>query len=165
MSEIPVFKIALREDLLDTGDLFIPKQGEPKATGYDVRSAQKDRQDIVLEPGQYFKIPLGFRAFCPAGWYYQLHPRSSTFVKKNMHNLIGIVDESWEGETLFAGQYLPNGEEKLVIKFGDAIGQIIPFERKEAKMLSVSNKEIDEEFSIRDDVRKTGGFGSTDGQK
>lgn len=161
MLETPIFKFALRKDLAN--DLqFLPSKGEPLATGYDVRAAHHDKSPMVIRAGEYFKIPLGFRSFCPPGWYYQLHPRSSTFAKKQIHNLIGIVDESWEGETLFAGQYLPEEKGSLLrIDFGERIGQIIPVKREEVEMKLISNEEYDLLCSNRQGSRGDGGFGST----
>jgi len=159
----PFFHFALREDLKD--DLrFIPTKGEPLATGYDVRAAQLDRNPIIIKAGQYAKVPLGFRSYCPDGWYYQLHPRSSSFAKKYMHNLIGIIDESWEGITTLVAQYLPDvcslGKD-LVINFGDPIAQIIPVKRLDVTVIPLSNQQYDEKCIRRNAVRKTGGFGST----
>jgi dUTPase len=162
--EIPEFKFALREDLKDELK-FLPTRAELLSTGYDVRAAPEDRKDIILKPGQYFKIPLGFRALCPDGWWYQLHPRSSSFAKKNMHCLIGTVDESWEGYTAFAGQYLPDSTlllKDLVIKFGDPIAQIIPVKRQSMIVKNTLNDELDSSFEKRGALRKDGGFGSTD---
>jgi dUTPase len=161
----PIFKFAIREDLKDTGDMFLPKKAEPYATGYDVRAAFPDRKDLVLRAGQYFKIPLGFRAFCPEGWYYQLHPRSSSFVKKSMHNLIGICDETWEGQTLLAGQYLADVGSlatDLIVKFGEPVGQIVRIKRREMKMEIITNEEFEKICKDRNASRKDGGFGSTD---
>ena len=157
----PRFKFALREDLKDEKQ-FLPKKAEEHSTGYDVRAAFENKKDLVLNSREYFKIPLGFRSYCPEGWYYQLHPRSSSFAKKQMHNLIGIIDESWEGQTLFAGQYLPeNVEDQLIIKFGEPIGQIIPLKRYTSVFEEISNKDLDSLFIKRDFARKSGGFGST----
>jgi dUTPase len=160
---IPEFKFALREDIRDD-KRFLPTRGEPFATGYDVRACPEDRKDIILRPGQYFKIPLGIKSFCPEGWYYQLHPRSSSFAKKHMHNLIGIIDEHYSLELLFAGQYVPDinamGKD-LVIKFGDAVGQIVPAKRIDVIIKEISNKEYDDLCRKRISIR-TGGFGSTD---
>jgi dUTPase len=158
--ELPRFLFALREDLKED-KRFLPSQTELTDTGYDVRAAQSDKKDIILRAGQYFKIPLGFRSFCPEGWYYQLHPRSSSFVKKSMHNLIGIIDETFTLETVFAGQYLPDlnslGHD-LVIKFGDRIGQIIPVKRQHMNVQNISNEEYEELVAKRG---ARGGFGST----
>lgn len=163
MLEVPVFKFALREDLNDTGDLFLPKQAEPQATGFDVRAAPKDRKDIIVKPGQYCKIPLGFRCLPPEGWWYELHPRSSSFAKKSLHALIGIVDESFPLEAQFLAQLIPDPVSlgnSLVIKFGEAIGQIIPIKRPIVKMEQISNEEIDTLLKNRA-YERTSGFGST----
>lgn len=160
--EIPTFFFALREDLVDEKK-FLPTRAEPFATGWDVRAAQPDKKDIVLRAGQYFKIPLGFRALPHEGWWFQLHPRSSSFAKKYMHNLIGTIDEHYANEVLVAGQYIPDinslGKD-LVIKFGDAIGQIIPVRRIEMLVNNISNEEYDNLHNQRNAVRD-GGFGST----
>ena len=161
-NDLPIFKFALRDDLKDRPE-FLPTRGEPLATGYDVRAAQENRKDIVLRAGQYFKIPLGFRCYCPDGWYYQLHPRSSSFFKKQMHCLIGVIDETFPLEAAIVGQYIPDVSsmgQDLTIKFGDSIGQIIPVRRIDARIESISNEEIDNLYLNRNSIR-TGGFGST----
>jgi dUTPase len=163
MREAPGFIFALREDLKED-KRFLPERAEPLATGYDCRAAQQDRKDIVVSPGEMVKIPLGFRAFCPPGWWYLLHPRSSFFVKKNMHTLTGIIDEAFPLETCLVAQYLPDTKgvtQNLVIKFGDAIGQIIPVRREDMYRIEVSNEDMDKLYANRGAIR-TGGIGSTD---
>jgi dUTPase len=158
----PIFKFALREDLKND-KRFLPTKAEPFALGYDVRVATKNQSDIILRAGQYFKIPLGFRSFCPLGWGFELHPRSSSFAKKSIHTLIGIIDETFPLECQIIGQYIPDlgslGKD-LTIKFGDAIGQIIPVRRQSAIIEDISNEEIDRLFEERKAPR-TGGIGST----
>ena len=181
MSEIPVYKFALRQDLAN--DLrFLPTKADPLATGWDVRSA-----DIVtITPYQHARIHLGFRGFCPEGWWYELRPRSSTFAKKKLHSLYGTIDETYEGELIFACQYIPNsvanpaylkqkvryytfggslyyeeGDHELKIEFGDAIGQIVPVKRQEMIAESISNEEFDRLCQERKGARGAGGFGST----
>jgi dUTPase len=165
MNNIPVFKFAVREDLLKHSVFnFLPTKSEPFATGWDVKSAQTNQEDMIIRPGQYFKIPLGFRALPPEGWWFYLHPRSSSFAKKYMHNLIGVIDEHYSQEVLFAGQYIPDVNSMghdLIIKFGEKIGQIVPIKRVEMEIDSLSNKEYDDLCSKRMAVRQ-GGFGSTD---
>lgn len=164
MNEIPKFRFALREDLKDD-KRFLPTRTEPYATGYDVSAAQPDRKDIIVRAGTYVKIPLGFRAYCPPGWWYQLVPRSSTFAKKSLHSLYGTVDEHFEAEAQFLADYIPDisamGKD-LVIKFGDRIGQIIPVLRQEMIIDNISNDEYNMLCEKRNGVRKTGGFGSSD---
>jgi dUTPase len=161
--EAPVFRFALRADLIED-KRFLPTRANLSDLGWDVRSAQVDRKDIVLRAGEYFKIGLGFRAFPPNGWGFQIHPRSSSFAKKSMHCLIGNVDEGYnKWEVMFCGQYLPDinalGRD-LVIKFGDPIGQIIPIERIDMRVIESSNEELDRLIEKRNDTR-TGGIGST----
>jgi len=165
-AQVPVFKFALTDGL---DDRFLPTKGEPFATGWDVKSASWE--NILISPGEYFKIPLGFRAFPPEGWWFNLHPRSSSFTKKHMHNLIGIIDEHYPDEVIFAGQYIPSYSSikqdphsvmnNLVIKYGEPIGQIVPVERVEMRVERISNEEYNDLCKRRVAVR-SGGFGSTD---
>lgn len=184
---VPTYKFALREDLKNNLE-FLPTRGEPKASGWDVKCAEKN--GVKLRPGQKAKIKLGFRGFCPEGWWYELKPRSSTFGKKDLHSLYGTIDELYEGELVFACQYIPEfnvtqagllryGEFSsdgtdlatlknfpiLEINFGEAIGQIIPVRRQEMQVEFISNEEYDRLCSERNGVRGTGGFGSTDSKK
>jgi len=172
--EIPTYKFALREDLKDTKDLFMPSRATPHSTGWDVKAAMKDRLPLELEFGQSVKIPLGFRTFCPSGWWYELKPRSSTFGKKSLHALYGTIDEDYEGELIFACQYIPSlrwnlfdgspnfTSQSLKIEFGEAIGQIIPVRRQDMLVEGISNEEYDNLCSNRKGMRSSGGFGSTD---
>src|SRR6266404_6021196 len=169
--EIPTFRFAIREDLKDTNNLLLPTRGEPLATGWDVQAATKDRKPLIIKPSEYVKIPLGFRAFCPEGWWLKLVPRSSSFTKRSLHALYGTIDETWEGEMLFAAQYFPEFRMKpvagglesnnLMINFGEAIGQIIPVKREEMIVETISNEEYDALCGQRGGVRGGGGFGST----
>jgi len=172
----PNFAFALREDIKND-KRFLPTRAEPKATGWDVRAAMPDKAPLVIKPFQYVKIPLGFRAFCPDGWWFKLYPRSSSFAKKSLHALYGVIDELFEGEMVFACQYIPefeivldatpqeiilfNNAKPLVINWSDAIGQIIPVERQEMKVIEWSNEDYDNACKTRAGARGAGGFGST----
>ena len=161
MSSIPKYYFALRADLGDD-TRFLPTRATDKDTGWDVRAAITEK--ITLRPGQYAKIPMGIRGFCPDGWWYKLVPRSSTFAKKQLHCLYGTVDEGYQGELILACQYIPDSTamgKDLVIEFGDALGQIIPEKRYDAEMVQATNEELDALFATRNGKRGTGGFGST----
>lgn len=164
MQEIPQFKFALREDLKGD-DRFLPTRSEPFASGWDVSVAPKNKKDIVIRAGQKVMIPLGFRVFCPKNWWLKLEPRSSTFTKKSLNSLCGVIDEGWEGEMVFACQLIPDinslGKD-LIIKFGERIGQIIPVFRQEMIVEEISNNEYDKLCSKRNGVRGANGFGSSD---
>lgn len=174
--EIPIFKFALREDL-SKFKTFIPTKAEPNATGYDVRAAINEKI-LSIKPFEFIKIPLGFRTLCPDGWWFELKPRSSSFAKKHLHCLYGTIDQDYEAQLVMACQYIPPVsnyienhplswndyllQNTLHINFGDAVGQIIPVRRQEMKVLELSNTEINHEFTNRNSIRGTGGFGSSD---
>jgi dUTPase len=152
---VPDFKFSLVEGCDDT---FLPTKGEPKATGWDVRARTK----TVIQPYSYFKIPLGFKAFPPDGWWFHLYPRSSTFIKLNMHCLTGIIDEAFPLEVMLCGQYIPEKNNKAIITInaGDRIGQIVPVKRQEMIISNISSEEFDKLVSERASER-VGGMGST----
>jgi len=166
----PIFKFAIREDLKDSEFDFLPQKATPRSSGWDVRAAIKS-PFIDIEYGEIVKIPLGFRAFCPDGWWLELKPRSSTFVKKRLHCLYGTIDEDYEGELILAAQFIPHligynntiagNFDKLRIMFGEALGQIIPVRRQEMIVDRVSNEEYDALCKQRNAERGAGGFGST----
>jgi dUTPase len=184
---MPKFQFALREDLKEKKE-FLPTRAETTATGWDVKAAQKDMQPITLRPFQKILIPLGFRAFCPKGYWLKLNPRSSTFAKKNLSCLYGVIDESFEGELHLAVQYIPEltlkqiyekikgllgflftpelkisfDASELVINFGDNLGQLIPVKRNEMSVEEISNEAYDIKCAGRGAGRGAGGFGSTD---
>jgi len=162
-NEIPEFKFCL-SDGLDSS--FLPQRANKKDSGWDVRSASKE--GIVLVPGYYIKIPLGFKVFSPSGWWLHLLPRSSSFIKRYLHPLYGVIDEGYEGDCYFCCQYIPDDREiqtkhRKKIKFGERIGQLIPYERKEMICSSISKDEFDELCKGRNLSRGTGGFGSSGG--
>lgn len=156
----PIFKFAIRKDLDATR--FTPKRGTELSTGWDVSAAIGN--PVILRAGQYAKIPLGFRVLPPAGWWLELRPRSSTFAKKQLNCLYGVIDEDYEGECLFACQYIPDisslGKD-LTINPGDAIGQVVPVKRQEMKVEIVTNEEYETFCQERSAKRGAGGFGST----
>lgn len=155
----PIFMFNLAPGLSED---FCPRRGTDKASGWDVRVASKN--DIHLRAGQYAKIPLGFRVFAPEGWWLELRPRSSTFTKKQLHCLYGVIDEDYEGDCIFVCQYIPDISSlvhDLILKPGDAIGQLIPVKRQEMQVEIVSNEEFEKLCKERGASRGTGGFGST----
>lgn len=158
-NNVPKFKFAINEGL---SDIYLPTRGTEKSTGWDVRSTAS----LIIRAGEYAKIPLGFRLFCPPGWWMELRPRSSSFAKKNLHALYGVIDEDYEGQLVFACQYVPERGwnyplEELYINEGEAIGQIIPVKRQEMIVERVTNEEYEKLCKERSASRGAGGFGST----
>jgi dUTP pyrophosphatase len=156
MEELPTFKFAIKEGL---SDIYLPTRGSERASGWDVRSTDR----LLIRAGEFVKISLGFRLFCPPGWWMELRPRSSSFAKKNLHALYGVIDEDYEGQLVFACQYIPDKQiiAPLEIQEGEAIGQIIPVRRQEMIVEKVSNEEYEKLCKERNASRGAGGFGST----
>lgn len=183
MARKPVFKFALTEeveqackdlrvnkesfvgDYIPTPHDFLPTRADADATGWDVRCATPG--GIDLKPQCYIKIPLGFRTLSPKGWWLKLVPRSSTFIKRHINSLYGTIDETYEGQMFFCGQYIPDsctiisGHNFGKVEFGDRIGQIIPVKRQEMAIEGISNKEFERLASERSASRGAGGFGSS----
>jgi dUTP pyrophosphatase len=163
MTETPIFKFAICDYVgpLDlTQKHFLPTKAHREDSGWDVRSSKS----ISLRAGQYARIPLGFRMFAPAGWWLELRPRSSSFAKKQLHCLYGVIDNHYENELMFACQYIPDVSalgNDLVIEFGEAIGQIIPIRRQEMLVENISNEEFARLTDERKGSRGIGGFGSS----
>jgi dUTPase len=163
----PTFKFALREDLKND-KRFLPTRSTPVSTGWDVCCAQENRKQIILRPGQFVKIPLGFRMIAPEGWWLQLAPRSSTFAKKSLHCLYGVLDNDWMGYTALAAQYIPDVNslgKDLKLEFGEPIGQLIPFELKNMNVDQIDNEQFEEMMKNKKSVRGVQGFGETRGLK
>lgn len=172
--DTPNFYFALKSELCQwceqdtTNQLkpenFLPARANPSDTGYDVRCAAPE--GIILKPGCYFKIPLGFRMFAPAGWWLELRPRSSAFMKHHIQALYGVIDEGFELECMFVGKYDPDmcqllGDKDKVISFGERIGQLIPFKRQDMNCLVATPEEYQKLCANRKDSRGESGFGGS----
>lgn len=135
-------------------DIHIPVRKTLHSAGYDVEAAE----DVTIPP---FKpgmkptlIKTGLKAYCEPDEFYMLCNRSSNPFKKGLvlANSVGIIDSDYynnednDGHFMFA--YYNFFDEDVLIKKGDAIGQVIFM-----KYLTVDNDNAT-------GTRK-GGFGST----
>lgn len=154
---IPIFQFALRDDLEDDKS-FLPIKATEGSAGWDVACAFKNHQSNTIQPGEYVKIPLGIRSITPRGFWYEIKPRSSSFVKKKLHALYGTIDSDFRFELHFCAKY--DGDEPLVLEMGEKIGQIIPIKLQEMEVQEIPNEEFDK-FCQAEKNTRTGGFGST----
>lgn len=154
-----MFKFALRADLSNNKE-FLPAKLDPDSTGWDVRCAEPN--GVSMKSNEYKLIRLGFRMFAPEGMWLELRPRSSSFAKKHLHALYGVIDENFENELLFACQFIPEWSgDTLHIEFGERIGQVIPVRKRSMETCEITNEEYDRLVVLRNSGRGTGGFGST----
>lgn len=158
IDDFPIYRFALTDE---TQVQFVPKKANKTDTGWDVRAYLGVGENLMLQPGDTAKIPLGFRSYCPDGYWFQLVPRSSTFTKKSLHCLYGTVDETYEGNVMLAVKYMPDDKMPLVIEHGEAIAQIIPVKRQEMYAANITNVDMDEMYKNRNASRGAGGFGSS----
>ena len=134
-------------------DIHLPKRSTKNSAAYDIEAAQ----DVVIPP---YKpgikptlIPTGLKAYCASDEWYMLTNRSGG-PKKGfvMANSIGIIDSDYYGNESndghFMFQYFNFGENDLVVKKGDRIGQLI--------FMKFLIADGDDAQGVR-----TGGFGST----
>lgn len=146
MVDVPNFKFALREDLAGSKK-FLPFRRAFGGPGWDVFAALGE-MELVIKPGEYFRIPLGFRCIPEVGWWYELHARHSFFLNKNIHYMVGLMDEGYDREVMLAGQYMPSVTDlrmsDLVICDGDLVGRMIPFKRVDMRVEEISNFEFDQ---------------------
>lgn len=107
--------------------------------------------DTLVSPGKWEDVPLGVAIQPPPGIWFRIVGRSSTFRKRRILVLEGIIDEGYRGE-LFVG-CTNLGTEDVEIKAGERICQMLPaythtLDIKWATVLSASS-------------RGSAGFGST----
>jgi dUTPase len=162
--KIPTYKFAVLESLKNHNPSFIPTKAHETDTGWDVRAhIESPYHSLIIHKNEYVRINLGFRCFCPPGWWLELRPRSSTFAKKFMHCLYGVIDNGYENVCMLAAQYVPDisAPHTIEISNGDAIGQIIPVKLQNMKVEEISNQEYDLLCQSRNSKRGTGGFGSS----
>ncbi len=132
----------------------IPIRKTKKACAYDIEAAE-DTIVPAFKPGiKPTLIPTGLKAYCQDDEWYMLASRSSN-PKKGllMPHGLGVIDaDYYENETNdghFYFQYYNTSENDILIKKGDAIGQVI--------FMKFLVADGDNAMGIR-----KGGFGSTD---
>jgi len=152
-----LFKFALRGDVVDD-NRFLPTRATPQSAGWDVACAFEDHKSKTVLPGEYVKIPLGFRCIPASGYWFEMRPRSSSFTKKKLHALYGTVDYDYRHMCFFCAKY--DGDEPLTLEFGEKIGQIIPVKTVNIEVEQIHNKRFDK-FCAKEQNARKGGFGST----
>lgn len=135
-------------------DIHLPVRKTKYAAAYDIEAAE-DTIIPVFELGQKpTLVPTGLKAYCREDEWYMLASRSSG-PKKGllMANSIGIIDSDYYGNEANDGhfyfQYYNTTKEDILIKKGEAIGQLVFMKY----LLADDDK--------AEGIRK-GGFGSTD---
>lgn len=88
--------------------------------------------DVILNPNQVNKIPLGFAAEVPEGHVALLLPRSSAGIKGiGLRNTVGVIDADYRGEWLAFITLDSICDKPITFKRGERALQalIVPFSR------------------------------------
>lgn len=88
--------------------------------------------DVILNPNQVNKIPLGFAAEVPEGCVALLLPRSSAGIKGiSLRNTVGVIDADYRGEWLAFITLDSICDKPIIFKRGERALQalIVPFSR------------------------------------
>lgn len=173
MIEIPNFYFALDDRLVDlcdkhnriykdsslSAEMFLPTKSNNDGVGWDVRCAEPN--GILINPGYYKTINLGFSVFCPEGWHLKLIPCSNIFSDSHCHFLYEIIDQSNSEVIKCVIQYIPDAgkllRSSLSLSFGDKIAKIIPTKNEDMKVTSLSKEEL-KFMHMRKNASKTNYF-------
>ena len=133
--------------------LPLPSHQSAGAAGLDLLAAIAPNTRLVLEPRARDLVPTGLIVELPAGFEGQVRPRSGLALKHGVTvlNAPGTIDSDYRGEVKVLLVNL--GSEPFVIERGMRIAQLVV-----APVIRIA---LQEERSVADSSRGSGGFGST----
>ena len=142
-------KITLKIKRLRGNDLPLPHYATPLSSGLDLY-ADIDKE-VIIEPLQRVIVPTGIAIELLEGTEAQVRPRSGLALKKGITvlNSPGTIDADYRGEIKVI--LINLGQEKVVIKRGDRIAQLV--------ISPVYHAEVVEVEDLSDTQRGAGGFG------
>jgi dUTP pyrophosphatase len=133
----------------------VPTYQTKGAVGADVYAELGDLDQIVLKPGDMYKIPTGMYIELPEHYGGLLYSRSG--LSSNgllLTNGVGVIDFDYRGQVHFPVKNI--SDQDIIIRDGERIGQLLLFLIKPVNFIQVESV---------DDLSKTergsGGFGST----
>jgi len=141
----------MKVEVINESKNDLPQYETVNSAGMDVRAHLDDK--LVLEPGEKALIKTGLKLAIPAGYEYQVRPRSGLAYKHGVTvlNSPGTIDADYRGDI---GVILINhGTSNFVVEPGERIGQLVF-----AKYERVEFEAVEE---LAETERGEGGFGST----
>ena len=132
---------------------ILPRRGSAQAAGYDLFACLPEEGEIVLQPGETRRIPLGLALALPEGTFGAVFARSGLATRQGLRpaNCVGVVDSDYRGEIQVG---LCNfSSEPFTIQPGERIAQLV--------LHPVLMPEVCEVEELDDTLRGEGGFGST----
>ncbi len=132
-------------------DIPLPQYMTSGAAGMDICAAVEKPQ--IINPGEIFLAPTGFKMAIPKGFEAQIRPRSGLAVKYGIGliNSPGTIDSDYRGEVKIP--LINLGKEPFTINRGDRIAQMVIQKVWQLKAELVKN--------LDNTGRGSGGFGHT----
>ena len=128
-----------------------PEYKTAGSSGMDLRAAIST--NIILQPGERYLVPVGFKLQLPEGYEMQIRPRSGIAWKNGITviNAPGTIDNDYRGEIMVA--LVNHGPEPFTIARGDRIAQMVIAPYSQCYFMPID--------SVDETERGDGGFGST----
>lgn len=103
--------------------LPLPSYATSGSSGVDLIAALKDK--LTLDPGERVLVPTGLVVAIPAGFEWQIRPRSGLALEKGLCilNSPGTIDSDYRGEVRIIVANL--GDSPVTIHRGDRIAQAV----------------------------------------
>lgn len=98
----------------------LPTKAYDSDAGWDLYTSRS----VQINPGEAGDVHTDICLGLPAGWYANIKPRSSTYVRYGVHVVEGIVDAGFRGE-LFVQVINPDPNKTVMIPDGSRIAQVL----------------------------------------
>lgn len=139
-----------------TPTAVIPSKAYKDDAGYDLSADLGLGEELTIFPGRRALIETNVAACPPEGSYLRVAPRSGLAHKNGVDVLAGVVDRGYRDGI---GVILLNtGSEKIVVKHGDKVAQVIPTQLAPVEELIVLGYG---EGELPESSRGTKGYGSS----
>lgn len=132
----------------------LPTRANPGDAGFDLYVSE----DTKIEPGEFVDVPCGVRVAMPPGIWGRITGRSSTWRKRQLLVIEGVIDTGYRGP-LYAG-VTNMGDRHKIIEKGERIAQLVLHENVAARHHAIA---VDSGMfeRIPGDGRGEAGFGSS----
>ena len=165
-------------------DAVIPRYAHEGDSGFDLVAVE----DVIVEPGETVKVPIGLAFEIPFGYELQIRPRSGITTKTKLRVQFGTVDAGYRGEVAVAvdhilsggsfedyllalvdGNYLTwlDGEADVEVEGKYYFDVEVPYLIRKGDRIAqgviapVARATFEEADELDETARGTGGFGST----
>lgn len=108
-------------------------------------------ENKTLQPGERAAISTGIAIAIPPNHVGLMWDKSGMALKKGLHTLAGVADETYRGELKIV--VINHANEPILIEKGQKVAQFL--------IQPIAHPEIKEVSELEETIRGTNGFGST----